>query len=573
MEEQKNHNQPQSGAQQGGQRISVRPGNFVPPAGADGQKPGEGRQGRNNRRRNRGNNRPQNAQNAQNGQNTQNAQNGQAPQNPQPGQNQNAQPRQNPQSGGQNRQNDRGSRAGQNRQNDRAGQNRRNDRGSAPGGRTPGNPQGAQNGRGQNAQNPQAAQNGRGQNAQNPQGAPTPARPDARGQKNRRGGSARPQRNSGAPQLSETLQRELDEEFSTPMLSSYRGPAKARAAEEEAVEDTHEFEVDIATAAYLVEDIPTGIPAPGDKVVEVIGVRFRQAGKVYFFAPDGQKYNVGDSVIVDTARGPEVGQVVMLNRRIAEKEIIQPLRHVIRKATQDDLARDAENHRQEEAALKICAEKIAAHKLDMRLVDAQYAFDNSKLLFYFTSENRVDFRELVRDLAGVFHTRIELRQIGIRDESRLIGGLGMCGRPFCCSTFLSDFGQVSVKMAKEQGLSINASKISGCCGRLMCCLRYEYETYRAEARLTPKKDTAVQTPDGAGVVVESTPLSGLLKVRVEGLPEEDAVRVYHRDDVTPIGKAAKGERPAPEKEMQESPAEEPESGEAEVAEATDGAEA
>ena len=278
---------------------------------------------------------------------------------------------------------------------------------------------------------------------------------------------------------------------------------------------------------------------------------------------------MGASVIADTARGPEMGQVVILNRRIAEKEIIQPLRHVIRKATEDDLARDAENHRQEEAALKICAEKIAAHKLDMRLVDAQYAFDNSKLLFYFTSENRVDFRELVRDLAGVFHTRIELRQIGIRDESRLIGGLGMCGRPFCCSTFLSDFGQVSVKMAKEQGLSINASKISGCCGRLMCCLRYEYETYRAEARVTPKKDTVVQTPDGEGIVIESTPLSGLLKVRVEGMPEEDAVRVYHRDDVTPIGKAAKGERTAPEKEPQATSAGVPETDGVKVEEPTD----
>ncbi len=551
MEEQKNHNQPQPGAQQGGQRISVRPGNFVPPAGADGQKPGEGRQGRNNRRRNRGNNRPQNGQNAQA---PQTAQAPQAEQNGQTRQSggQNRQPGQN----GQNRQNDRGNRGGQHRH---GGQPRQNGRGSAPGGKTPENPQDAQTGRGQNTQAPQTAQ--------------APAKPDARGQKNRRGGgNARPQRNGNAPQLSETLQRELDEEFSTPMLSSYRGPSKARAAEEEAVEDTHEFEVDIATAAYLTEDVPTGIPAPGEKVAEVIGVRFRQAGKVYFFAPDGQKFNVGDSVIVDTARGPEMGQVVILNRRIAEKEIIQPLRHVIRKATEDDLARDAENHRQEEAALKICAEKIAAHKLDMRLVDAQYAFDNSKLLFYFTSENRVDFRELVRDLAGVFHTRIELRQIGIRDESRLIGGLGMCGRPFCCSTFLSDFGQVSVKMAKEQGLSINASKISGCCGRLMCCLRYEYETYRAEARVTPKKDTVVQTPDGEGVVIESTPLSGLLKVRVEGMPEEDAVRVYHRDDVTPIGKAAKGERTAPEKEPQATSAGVPETDGVKVEEPTDEAE-
>jgi cell fate regulator YaaT (PSP1 superfamily) len=171
-------------------------------------------------------------------------------------------------------------------------------------------------------------------------------------------------------------------------------------------------------------------------------------------------------------------------------------------------------------------------------VDAQYTFDNSKLLFYFTSEGRVDFRELVRDLAGVFHTRIELRQIGIRDESRLIGGLGMCGRPFCCTTFLSDFGQVSVKMAKEQGLSINTSKISGCCGRLMCCLRYEHETYAAEAALTPKKDAIVSTPDGNGVVVDATPLAGTVKVKLDNAPEE-APKTYHRDTVTVIGKEKK----------------------------------
>lgn len=550
MEEQNNNHQGN-----GAQRISVRPGNFVPPPGGGANAAGDPHRGQGkNRRRNRGDHRPsgagsgQNPQNRQNPQNMQNSQNGQGagngqnPQNGQGGQNRrngarpNGQNRQNPQ----NRRDDRnrGAETAQNGQNGQNGQNRRD-----------GDGQNGQNGqnrrdgggknRGQNRRDERGRQNANaqgeradraavgGQNPQNAAKAP-------QGQKPRKGND-RQAKAGNAPHLSEILQRELDEEFSTPMLSSYRSPAKAR-VKEETVEDTHEFEVDIATAAYLVEDIPTGIPAPGEKAVEVIGVRFRRAGKVYFFAPDGLRFAIGDSTIVDTARGAELGQVVMLNRRIAEKEIVQPLRHVLRKATAEDLARDEENHRQEEAALKICAEKIAAHKLDMRLVDAQYAFDNSKLLFYFTSENRVDFRELVRDLAGVFHTRIELRQIGIRDESRLIGGLGMCGRPFCCSTFLSDFGQVSVKMAKEQGLSINATKISGCCGRLMCCLRYEYETYRAEAKITPKKDTVVQTPDGTGVVVESTPLSGLLKVRVEGLPEEDAVHVYHRDDVTPVGK-------------------------------------
>lgn len=342
-----------------------------------------------------------------------------------------------------------------------------------------------------------------------------------------------------APVLSSTLQKELDEEFNSPMLASFTSSAPAHSKVSEPVEDTKEFEVDIATAAYLLEDIPCGIPAPGVKSIEVVGVRFRHAGKVYFFAPNGIKFAIGESAIVDTARGPELGEIVMLNRRIAEKDIVQPLRHVLRRATGEDLERYAENRRQETEALKICAQKIAAHKLDMRLVDAQYAFDNSKLLFYFTSEGRVDFRELVRDLASAFHTRIELRQIGIRDEARLIGGLGMCGRPFCCATFLSDFGQVSVKMAKEQGLSINTSKISGCCGRLMCCLRYEYDTYQAEARLTPKKDAVVDTPEGEGTMVEASPLSGLLKVRLTNAAEEDALRVFHRDDVKPAAGSAR----------------------------------
>ncbi|MBQ3064356.1 MAG: stage 0 sporulation family protein [Clostridia bacterium] len=299
--------------------------------------------------------------------------------------------------------------------------------------------------------------------------------------------------------------------------------------------DTKEFEVDIATAAYLIDDVPCGFPAPDGKSVEVVGVRFRRAGKIYFFDPGKERFKLGETAIVDTARGPEFGEIALINRKMAEKYIIQPLRAVLRRATPEDIAHDAENRKKEAEALIVCAEKIAAHKLEMHLVDAQYTFDNSKLLFYFTSEGRVDFRELVRDLAGVFRTRIELRQIGIRDESRLIGGLGMCGRPFCCSTFLSDFGQVSVKMAKEQGLSINTSKISGCCGRLMCCLRYEHESYAAEIALTPKKDARVETPDGPGTVVEAAPLSGMVKVRLDSAPEA-APTPYHRDTVTVLDK-------------------------------------
>ena len=356
--------------------------------------------------------------------------------------------------------------------------------------------------------------------------------------KQSRHGEVRPQQAPAskakpAPEISESLQKELDAQFSCAPTLSFLSPvamAEKKLAENEAV-STKEFEVDIATAAYLVEDVPCGFPVPDGKAVEVIGVRFRGAGKVYFFAPGNERFRIGEAAIVDTARGAEYGEVVMLNRRMAEKDIVQPLRSVLRRATEEDTAHNAQNRAKEAQALKICAEKIAAHKLDMNLVDAQYTFDNSKLLFYFTAEGRVDFRDLVRDLAGMFRTRIELRQIGIRDESRLIGGLGMCGRPFCCTTFLSDFGQVSVKMAKEQGLSINTSKISGCCGRLMCCLRYEQESYAAELALTPKKDTRVTTPEGPGTVVEAAPLSGMVKVRLDSAPDV-APTAYHRDTLT-----------------------------------------
>ena len=353
----------------------------------------------------------------------------------------------------------------------------------------------------------------------------------------------RDQRRDGQKQNSHSQKQSaatqpLDDTFSTALLTDVFGGLQKNKKEEAVAVDSDEFAVDIASAAYLVEDIPCGFPIPDGKAVDVVGVRFRQAGKVYFFAPGNESYRIGDQVLVDTARGPEFGEIVMPKRKIAEKNVVQPLRPVLRRATAEDKAHEQENRAKEAEALKICAEKIAFHKLEMKLVDAQYTFDNSKLLFYFTSDGRVDFRELVRDLAGVFHTRIELRQIGIRDESRLIGGLGMCGRPFCCSTYLSDFGQVSIKMAKEQGLSINASKISGCCGRLMCCLRYEHETYAAEMALTPKKDARVTTPDGNGVVVDTTPLAGTVKVKLDNAPDE-APKIYHRDTVTVLGKDKK----------------------------------
>ena len=282
-----------------------------------------------------------------------------------------------------------------------------------------------------------------------------------------------------------------------------------------------------------VESITKTEPKEDEEQVEVIGIRFKKVGKVYYFEPNGIKANKGEFAIVDTARGPEFGEVFLANKFVGVSETVPPLRPVLRIATKDDILHNEENIKKEKDAFDICLKQIANHELDMKLVDAQYTFDNSKLLFYFTSAGRVDFRELVKDLAAVFRTRIELRQIGIRDEAKLIGGLGACGRPLCCATFLSDFVQVSIKMAKEQGLFLNSSKISGTCGRLMCCLRYEQDTYEYEIARTPAVDTKVKTPDGVGVVIESHPLSGNLKIRL-GENDETTVKIYHRDDVKVI---------------------------------------
>lgn len=270
--------------------------------------------------------------------------------------------------------------------------------------------------------------------------------------------------------------------------------------------------------------------------IEVVGVRFRKSGKVYYFSPEGASLTRGMHVIVETARGPEYGEVWMANKVVAEKNIVQPLRPVIRVTTPEDDEHNTSNRQREKEAFGICREKIAKHGLDMKLVEAQYTFDNSKLLFYFTSAGRVDFRELVKDLASVFRTRIELRQIGIRDESKLLGGLGACGRPLCCASFLSDFVQVSIKMAKEQNLSLNSNKISGTCGRLMCCLRYENSTYEEEIRKTPPVESVVRTPDGNGVVTEISPLSGMIKVRISDKQDTTVIKAFHRDDVTVISR-------------------------------------
>ncbi len=273
------------------------------------------------------------------------------------------------------------------------------------------------------------------------------------------------------------------------------------------------------------EPIPEVLPE--GKLI-IAGIRFRAGGKTYFFDPGNLTCKVGQYAIVETARGLEFGEVCISNRMIDESMIVPPLRPVVRIATEADIAHNKENHEKEDAAYPIGVQKIAEHKLDMKLVSIQYTFDNSKLLFYYTSAGRVDFRELVKDLAGVFHVRIEMRQIGIRDESRMIGGLGACGRPLCCSTFLTDFGQVSMKMAKEQNLSLNSTKISGCCGRLMCCLRFEYDTYVEEIRKTPAQGTFVNTPDGPGVVTEIFPLQGEVKVSLRN-QSDSAPKKYKRE--------------------------------------------
>lgn len=258
----------------------------------------------------------------------------------------------------------------------------------------------------------------------------------------------------------------------------------------------------------------------------VIGVRFRTAGKVYYFDPQGLDFKRNDHVIVETARGVEYGTVVMPPTDVEDEKVIQPLKPVIRKATEEDAKTEEKNREKEKSAYKICLEKIQKHQLEMKLIDAEYTFDNNKVLFYFTADGRIDFRELVKDLAAVFKTRIELRQIGVRDETKILGGIGMCGRPLCCHSYLSDFIPVSIKMAKEQNLSLNPTKISGICGRLMCCLKNEEETYEELNRKLPNVGDNVTTDDGfRGEVASVNVLRQLVKVIIE-VDDEKEIREY-----------------------------------------------
>ena len=281
------------------------------------------------------------------------------------------------------------------------------------------------------------------------------------------------------------------------------------------------------------------------ETLEVVDIQFRPGQKVYYFDPNGMKFVPGDPVIMDTARGPEFGTCAGANHFVRRNEIVAPLRQILRRATQQDLKIVSENRAREKRAYDVCMQKIAEHGLDMQLVSAECAFDGSKILFYFTADERVDFRELVKNLAGIFHTRIELRQIGVRDKAKMVGGLGICGRPFCCASFLDDFQPVSIKMAKTQNLSLNPTKISGTCGRLMCCLKYEQEAYEDLIRSSPKLDSFVDTPEGRGTVVELDLMRQRVKVRMEDSPE--TVSVFANTDIAVLrsGKAKKNDPPIP----------------------------
>ena len=281
-------------------------------------------------------------------------------------------------------------------------------------------------------------------------------------------------------------------------------------------------------------------------MIKVVSVRFKEGGKIYFFDPKDLSIEKGTRVIVETARGTECGEVTREPHMVGEGSIVSQLKPVVRLADNADIERARQNRKDERAAFTTCEERIKKHNLEMKLVDVEYTFDRSKILFYFTSDGRVDFRELVKDLAGVFRTRIELRQIGVRDESKMIGGLGICGQPFCCSRFLNDFAPVSIKMAKEQGLSLNPAKISGSCGRLMCCLGYEQKAYEYLDSITPRQGSIVETLDGQGVVTDVALISGTLKVRLS--KSEGPPKSYKRDQVALL------RAPGKAKEQQAQPA-------------------
>lgn len=265
-------------------------------------------------------------------------------------------------------------------------------------------------------------------------------------------------------------------------------------------------------------------------MIEVVGIRFKSVGKIYYFDGDKKQFAKDDHVIVETSRGIEYGTVVIPSKFVTDDEIVPPLKKILRKATKEDDIQIQKNAEKEKEAMAICAQKVEEHKLQMKLVDVEYTFDNSKVLFYFTADGRIDFRDLVRDLASIFKTRIELRQIGVRDEAKMVGGLGICGRPFCCSSYLGEFAPVSIKMAKEQNLSLNPTKISGTCGRLMCCLKNEQPAYEDVLKRAPNVGSIVKTPQGEGVVSSVSLLKENVQVTIQS-DVEKVIREFKIDEI------------------------------------------
>lgn len=282
-------------------------------------------------------------------------------------------------------------------------------------------------------------------------------------------------------------------------------------------------------------------------MTEVVSVKFKEDGRAYYFDPGSVKYELGQTVIVETARGDECGTVSEANREVSEDTIVKPLKKVLRLATKKDLQRVEENRKKEKIAFEFCEKKVIERNLDMKLVDVEVSFDSGKMLFYFTSDGRVDFRELVKDLASQFHARIELRQIGVRDEAKMLGGIGICGQPYCCKRFLDDFHPVSIKMAKEQGLSLNPTKISGSCGRLMCCLKYEQNAYEYLNSISPNVGATVKTRDGVGTVVDINLLTGNMLVKFEN---SEIPAKYNRTDVKVLSRG-KRKQTEPEETLEE----------------------
>lgn len=287
--------------------------------------------------------------------------------------------------------------------------------------------------------------------------------------------------------------------------------------------------------------MPTSEERPADRkdlyiMTKIVSVRFKEPGKAYYFDPNGLDIKRGDKVIAQTSKGVEYAKAVSGVEEIEDDKIVSPLKPIVRIATDEDNKTFEENKKKEKEAYSVCRELIEKHGLDMKLTKVEYAFDGSKIIFFFTADGRVDFRALVRDLVSEFHTRIELRQIGVRDESKMLGGLGMCGRPFCCSTFLNGFHSVSIKMAKDQGLSLSPGKISGTCGRLMCCLQYEENSYEYLNKITPRRGAIVDCKEGRGVVVDSSPLTGMLKIKLNDAHEGAAPVTVNRNEVIVVKK-------------------------------------